>query len=235
MQELTSPAFRERVDRETVVIVPFGALEAHGPHLPLGADTFQAEAVARAVGERTGALVAPTVPYGICQTFAAFSGTVSLSFDTLRSLARDILEGLARHGVRRVLCLTGHGSVQQIAALREAARSVTEAHGARIFVVCDYEVACRVPEGSDPELKGHAGALETSRVMAIREELVLGAPEVRFQPPPAWDVAPEPSVYFPDGVRGDPTRASRALGDAVQAAVVDRLVEMVESLGSEEL
>ena len=230
VRKLTCSAFRRLVTPKTVVIVPFGALESHGSHLPLGADTFQAEAVAVAVSRRTGALVAPAVPYGVCPTFASFPGTVSLSFDTFRDLAREILEGFARHGVRRVLCLTGHGSATQVTALREAARSVADSEGMRVFVLSDYDVARQTTAGAEPALGGHAGALETSRLLAIQGHLVEGAPSVRYVPPPPWEVSPDPSLYFPDGVRGDPSLASREAGEAIQAEVVDRVVELVEEL-----
>jgi creatinine amidohydrolase len=118
-------------------------------------------------------------------------------------------------------------------ALREAALEAVEAHGMRIFVVCDFEIARLSPQGSEPDLGGHAGALETSRLLALRGELVRGTPRVRYRPPPPGLVAPDPELYFPDGVRGDPTKASMELGQRLQEAVIQALVELVEALKKE--
>src|ERR1700693_3455696 len=89
--DLDSRSFERFVEGSSLVIVPVGAVEAHGPHLPLIADQIQAEATARPLAERVGGWVAPTLAYRVCQSARGFPGTISLSLGTLTRLAREVL------------------------------------------------------------------------------------------------------------------------------------------------
>src|SRR5215472_5306080 len=106
--ELDSRSFERALGSNPIVIVPVGALEAHGPHLPLGADQLQAEATAMAIADRLGALVAPTLAYGACPGTRGFPGTVSVSLATLAESAAAVLSEFARMGARRLLVVSGH-------------------------------------------------------------------------------------------------------------------------------
>ena len=81
-----------------VVIVPFGTVEQHGSHLPLSTDTLQAHSIAVRAASEAGALVAPPVHYGQCSSTRNHPGTITISGDTLRSLAKDIILALAGQG-----------------------------------------------------------------------------------------------------------------------------------------
>ena len=121
---LTMPEFQAAVARNPWLILPVGTTEEHGPHLPLGADTVQAERIAAAVAERTGALVAAPIPYGLCRTTRHFPGTVSISYETVERLALEILRGFAAQGLRRFLVYSGHAGSAHMVALRQAALSL---------------------------------------------------------------------------------------------------------------
>lgn len=90
LAHLTWPDAKKAAEANRLVIVPTGAIEAHGPHLPLDIDTQQVEVVSLRLAERIGALVAPAVVYGYSTTFMGFAGTVScLQRPTSRSCSRS--------------------------------------------------------------------------------------------------------------------------------------------------
>jgi len=89
IEEMTTTELKKEIDRNPVVILPVGATEAHGPHLPLGTDSFQPEAVADMLASRIGGLVAPPIKYGHHSSTRNMVGTIGISFDTLRALVRE--------------------------------------------------------------------------------------------------------------------------------------------------
>jgi creatinine amidohydrolase len=213
------------------VIVPVGALEAHGPHLPLGADQIQAEATAGALAERTDGLVAPTLPYGSAPSARRFPGTVSLSIPQLETHAEGVLCELARSGVRRILVLSGHGERGHMAALREAAEITMRTYPeARIVVLCDYDFVYELRGKESPPTDGHAGLLETSRVMAIAPETVgSDRPVVENHHSPFLPGSPT-EAEWPESVIGDTRPASAELGRRVQEHVLARLEQTARDL-----
>jgi creatinine amidohydrolase len=229
--ELDSRSFEALVPLNPLVIVPVGALEAHGPHLPLGADQIQAETTARALAERVGAFVAPTLPYGVCAGTRPFPGTVSVSLDTLERMARDVLAEFVRMGVRRLLVLSGHAAHGHMAALKAAADEVVRDHPvARAVVLSDYDFVYELRGTESPETDGHGGLLETSRVLAMTPRLV-GAARPRVAYRGSRFRAGEPTAEeWPESVMGDTTAASAELGERVQEHVLARLEATVAEL-----
>lgn len=117
MQDTTWMEYRDAVDREACVIVPFGWIEQHGPHLPLDTDYVVANRLAERVAERTDAIVGAPISFGYTSQAMSgggqiFPGTTSLDGDTLIRLTRDVVRELFQHGVRKVLLLSGHGENQ---------------------------------------------------------------------------------------------------------------------------
>jgi creatinine amidohydrolase len=229
--DLDSRTFERKLAGNPLVIVPVGALEAHGPHLPLGADQIQAEATAATVAERLDALIAPTIPYGSSPGARRFPGTVSLSMAQLGANAAGVLSELARTGVRRILVLSGHAERGHMAALREAADDAMRLHPeARVVVLSDYDFVYELRGRESPASDGHAGLLETSRVLALAPETVGSErPSVENRRSPFLP-GPGSETEWPESVIGDTRPASPELGRRVQAHVVDRLVETVAAL-----
>lgn len=229
--DLDSRSFERRIADNLLLILPVGALEAHGPHLPLAADQIQAEATAAALAARTGGLVAPTIAYGSCPTAREFPGTVSLSIAELEEHARGVIAEFARMGVRRLLVLSGHAERGHMAALREAADRVRrENPRLRVIVLSDYDFVYELRGELAPPTDGHGGLLETSRVLHLapervgRERPVVDGRGSAFVPG-----APEPGAW-PESVVGDTRPASGELGARIQAHVLDRLLATVASL-----
>ena len=228
IDRLDSRSFERRLAAGALVILPVGALEAHGPHLPLGADEIQARSTAEALAPELDAVIAPSIPFGACLASHPFPGTASLTVGTLDTLVHELLSEFVRMGARRILVLSGHAERGHMAALRDAAsRTMSEHPAARIMVVSDYEFVYELRGDLAPTTDGHGGLLETSRVLALAPESV--GPERPVVTPHYSPFVPAvPTVAeWPESVQGDTRPATAELGAKVQAHVLKRLREVV--------
>jgi creatinine amidohydrolase len=213
------------------VILPVGALEAHGPHLPLTADQIQAEGTARSLAARTGGWVAPTLTYGVCTAARRFPGTVSLSLATLTAVSRELISEFGRNGVRRLLVLSGHAEANHMAALRTGAEEAVVAHpGLRGVVLSDYDFVYERRGIDAPSTDGHGGLLETSRVLYLAPETVGAERPIGQRGGSSFRPAPPTEAEWPESVVGDTTAASAELGARLQGHVLLRLEETVRAL-----
>jgi len=160
-----------------VAIVPLGATEAHGPHLPLATDVIIAEAMARAGAERLSArgvtsLVTPTVALTPAPFAEAFPGTLSVRPETLVALLEDVADALAAQGVSRLAILSAHLDPTHLGAVREAIETI-RADGRRVAFPDLTRKALAARLGEEFQSGAcHAGRFESSIVMAERPELV---------------------------------------------------------------
>jgi creatinine amidohydrolase len=160
-----------RLSSSGMVIVPVGSTEQHGLHLGLGTDWIIAWELAKRVGEIKGIPVLPVLPYGVAVHHMDFPGTITLSFNTFKSVIMDVLESLHRHGVSKVLFINGHGG--NLNALLEACREARTKFN-MICVVCQW---WDVLAGMGLTVEGqpaqtHAGYAETALMLALRPESV---------------------------------------------------------------
>src|SRR5919197_3743212 len=103
---MTSAQVRAELGRgRSTVVVPFGAVEQHGSHLPLDTDAVLADRLGPILAERLDALCAATIPIGCSQHHLAFAGTLSLRPQTLQMIVHELVDSLVGHGVRRVVLL----------------------------------------------------------------------------------------------------------------------------------
>lgn len=226
--QLTSDEFAERVKRDHLVVLPFGSIEEHGSHLPLGTDSFQCEEVVKRIAEMFGALVLPPMRYGECRTTRGFPGTISLRSETVRAFTEDVLTELARNGVSNVLVLSGHAGSGHMAAIRLGAQRAVEVHSRlKIMVLSDYDIAYDLAGKEFPRDDGHAGLIETSRMLAIRPDLVGDERPVGAARPPRFMIVSDPERYIPTGVMGDPTGSSAETGRRIDDYVVEKLSAMI--------
>lgn len=225
--ELTSAeaARIARRRKKPVVILPMGALEAHGGHLPLWTDSITPYALACRVAKRTGALVLPPIEYGFCYTLRPWAGTVSLKSRTLSLVIRDIARELVRNGFDRILFMNGHGANATIAGhvLKELADEIK-------FTACIvswWEI--RELESKLGISAGHADENEASMVMALsgwQKHPSRQAASHRY----FGRVIPMPKDQFTKyGYSGKVGGESKEKGEKMAAIVVDKLVKLVKA------
>lgn len=163
LEELTSPELRRVVESGVATaVVPFGSIEAHGGHLPLGSDALLADFVGAAVAERLGAVLAPTVRVGCAEAHMQGSGTLSVPPETLRDVALHIARSLITHGFRVIVLVSTHGGNR--AVLENAARQLNEQQ--------PDVIACAPRGDLGPTPGAHSGKWLTSVMLVVRPDLV---------------------------------------------------------------
>jgi mycofactocin precursor peptide peptidase len=223
----------------TTVILPLGATEQHGPHLPLGTDTVRALALAeRVTAHLPDALIAPPLPVGCSDEHTGFAGLLSLNTTTLVQVIIDCAGRMVAWGMRRLLLLSAHGGNDQALA-QVVVRLKRELPDLLVWTPADLlRVGAGVPaiaqaDGLGPEVVGlHAGEGETSEMLCLRPDLVRRA---AVAPGYTGDmdaiIATLQAVGLrpvtPNGVLGDPrpaeaTRGARYL-EAYAAAIAMEL------------
>ncbi len=232
IEDITMAEFEAGLARTRTVLIPFGATEEHGTHLPLATDTLQAMEIGRKLAERRPIFIAPPIHYGVCRSSSDHPGTISIRTETLKSLALDIVASLYRQGLRNVVILSGHAGGTHNAALIDAGEEMLRRHPElKLAVLTEYLLAAG--EGKDIiETAGdsHAGEIETSRILHSHPQLVKGEGEREFPSFPAGILVRDKRRYWPGGVWGDPTRASAEKGARIEHVVLDALERLVEQL-----
>jgi creatinine amidohydrolase len=160
---------------DALVILPVGATEQHGPHLPVGTDRFAVEAIARAAAAEAATqipvLVAPTLPFGSSHHHLPFGGTLSLSTETYFRALYELAESLITSGFQRIFILNGHGGNSELIQL--VVRDLALMHDADLATAPYWTIAWEALVAAQAnDRAGHAGTFETALVMAMRPELV---------------------------------------------------------------
>ena len=237
LDELSTNEAAEAAKEGRVVIFPIGSVEEHGSHLPLATDSVQPEYIALEVAKRTGCLVAPPFRYGICNATRNFPGTITIQFDTLYKLALDVLSELIRNGFNRIIVMSGHAGNSHMVALRLAAQEVVakndetpRSEKVRIMVLSDFDFAEELATELANPKDGHAGTIETARMMAIRPDLIKAEGKADVWRMPRFEVLAHPEVFFPSGVNGDPTAASAKKGQKINDYIINEVEKLVKTL-----
>ncbi len=230
LADMTMTQVEEALATCKSVLIPFGALEEHGPHLPLSTDTLQAFAVGSKASQLIPLFVAPPVHYGNCRSTSCHPGTVSISTATLKGLLKDIVRSFYRQGVRNVIALTGHAGGAHRMALQDAGEELLdELPELKIAVVTEYELAKEEGRGLVETVgDAHAGEIETSRILHSHPHLVRGSAPEEYPAFPTGVLVRDKRRYWPGGVWGDPSKASADKGRRLEELVVRKIVELVK-------
>ncbi len=240
--ELTWPEAKDRLGQVDIALLPVGAIEQHGPHLPLDTDAFDAAHLAREVAAACSVprpLVLPLIPYGVSYHHADFAGTIDIGPDTLARLVHEIGMSAARNGIKKLVIINAHGGNN--AALHFAAQLINR--DARIFTCVDSGETsdADIDQMAETQNDVHAGEIETSTSLALRPDLVQLDKAKKFVPKFSshyLDFTSKRSVTWyartarisTSGVLGDPTKATREKGERIWAVMIKNLVELVEHL-----
>jgi len=240
--ELTWPEAENILQQVDVAILPVGAIEQHGPHLPLDTDAFDAEYLAHQVAAACSdpkPLVLPLIPYGVSYHHDDFKGTISIGNETLSRMVHEIGLGAARNGIKKLLIINGHGG--NAPSLNYAAQMINR--DTKIFVSVD------TGETSDSDIYKmietpndvHAGEFETSTTLAIRPHLVkmdhaaksvpqFSSRYLNFTSKRGISWYAYTKRISETGVMGDPTKATREKGQKMWKIMIGHLVAFVEDL-----
>ena len=236
------PEIEARLKFVDTAILPCGAIEQHGLHLPVDVDYFDAYYMAKKVAEKCAKpkpFVLPPIPYGVSYHHSEFKGTISVTNNALSALIYDIGMSLAHNGIKKLVILNGHGDNKP--TLTYAAQMINR--DAKIFVCVE------TGETSDVDLYNlidtpndiHAGEIETSTTLALRPELVdmdKAVDETLDLDNEYLDFTSQRGVNWyvhtrrisHSGVMGNAQKATVEKGKKMWAISIDKMVEFIESI-----
>jgi creatinine amidohydrolase len=217
------------------VVVPCGAVEQHGRHLPLDVDAVHAERLGVEVAERLGtALVAPTIRVGVSPHHMAFPGTISLQPETFEAIYSDYCRSLAAHGFRTILCFSAHGGNFSLLAEMEQRLNSLVGPSSRVIVFADlqglletWRSAVTDAGGPPDHVGGHADVAESSVYSYLRPGQVRTERLDRGYTGPVDDAVLDRmftggvKAITDTGVMGDPHGLSSAIGELCVQRVAD--------------
>jgi creatinine amidohydrolase len=220
-------------------VMGVGALEQHGPHLPLATDTIIAADVARRLAEATDGLLLPPAPFGDAWNNEGFPGTISISPETVRAVIVDIGRGLKAAGVSGLIVVNGHFGNRE--PIGRASRELQQSHQFPVLYL-DYpgleRLAAEICE-SEPAAPSfyHADEVETSMILALQPGAVrmeLAKPEYPAFPPTYGSEPIMLHTFSATGVFGDPTAATAEKGERLLSGItvecMNRVRPFVRSL-----
>lgn len=244
--DLTSFEIAQRLSERSILCLPLGAIEQHGPHLPLNTDVVVAESLTREIvarwGEEFDLWQLPAVPLGLSREHDWAPGTLSLSIQGFVTLLRELASALVRAlPARNLVIVNGHGGNRGILE-----SLLHEFHGDFALNACaihPFDLAKVDDRPAVPDV--HGGQLETSVMLALapdllRRDLVTGfgrtsdaIENLIFDRGTSWPWRTDDPRLAHDGVIGDPSAASAELGAAIVNSVVDEaravLVRLLEN------
>ena len=247
LSQMTQMEIADIIAAGRPVILPTGATEAHGPHMPIDTDTHQVEHIAVLLAERIGAVVAPPLAYGISKTFEFFPGTMSLTIPTYQLMLFEIGAALIRQGFQHLIILNGNrpNGTANDAVARHLVDELDERHAFKVSAVSYWEPAAAAIDArrrSVPGGMGHGCEFETGFQLATRPDLVkLDRLAGAHYGPVGWDLVapttpvrtymrrPRPAVGHA-AIFGDPTVATAEAGAAFIEIVVSSLAETFANL-----
>ena len=236
--DLSALQLSAELSKDSIVVLPLGAIEQHGPHLPLNTDFVVADAVSRAAvekfGAETNAWLLPTLPFTKSNEHAWAAGTMWLSATTMMSVIDDIGRCVAATPAKKLMFINGHGGNSALMAMMN--RELRLKYGLQTFLAHPHMPADQGGSSAESELGMgvHGGVDETSVMLHLRPDLVDMSLAVRRVPE---GLAKNEHVkfggrvafgwlsndFFPEGHIGDPTGSSAELGARMFAGAVESL------------
>ena len=190
LDEMTGPEVEAALTKTDVLLLPVGATEAHGAHLPLGTDSFEARENCRRAAIRLKALecpvvIGPVIPFGTSSFHLGFAGTVSLGSNTMINLLKDVCMSLHETGFRKFALIHGHDG--NLPAMMVAAQDVVDQTADAQVMVLNWlmplsKVYHTIQTSSKQE--GHGGEGETARILVTHPGLVHLDRSIKHHVPP---------------------------------------------------
>ncbi|MGE5614554.1 MAG: creatininase family protein [Bacillota bacterium] len=244
--DYTTYEMKEFIKKDPVVIIPVGAYEQHGPHLAINTDAVIAENICKAVVEKsqTPCVSLPPVWAGISEHHMKFSGSLTLKHSTMSAFLYDILDSLARHGIRKVLAVNSHGG--NMIPLNEALTRASVVYGGTFALLTYWNMISKeISSLRKSEFGGisHGGEMETSLQLFfnpknVRKDRIPPANNVKGSS--YWSAemfsSNKITMYRPYdqlselGHIGDPAKGTVEFGKAVFELVVEKIIKLVDAI-----
>lgn len=245
LSALRAPELPSALSKESIIVLPLGAIEQHGPHLPLNTDFVVADEVSHAavnaVGEETQSWLLPTLPFTKSNEHAWSAGTMWLSASTLMAVLDDIARSVASTPAKKLLFVNGHGGNSALTAMMN--REIRLKWGLQTFLAHPHMPADQGGSSAASELGMgvHGGMDETSVMLHLRPELVDMSLAVRRVPEKLADNQHVrfggrvafgwlSNDFFPEGHIGDPTGANAEIGKSMFDSAVSSLGEALKEI-----
>lgn len=244
-KELNSISFKEfKKESKGVAIIPYGCLEKHGYHLPLGTDMYTSETVSVEASNLEPALVVPIAPYGIISEAQHREGCLSISSSLQYQILEELCDELVRNGYNKIIIVNGHGGNCNFLKYFSQSR-LEKKHD---YIVYVYDVFFQTPEqkkayidkfGPFPE-GGHADLYETAQIMSIDNSLVHM--ENMIDSPLQHTEIPRKHTYsdkglftaiwwyskYPEHFAGNPIDADVEKGDYIMNECIHNLANVIK-------
>jgi creatinine amidohydrolase len=247
LYNLTSPQVSD-LDRSIVVVIPFGSVEQHSLHLPLGTDSIIGEAIARRLEQALPeqVLLLPMMWLGCSRHHMDFAGSLTAEIETFIDVGEQLVSSMAEHGFRNFILLNSHGgNVNKVSIMAEKLRyklgSTVKVAAVTYWHLIGEEIQAirQTPIGG----MGHSGELETSVMLVVRPELVRNdlidadGPENPskfegrdlFAPGKVAVAKPFKEMTRHGGI-GDPRKASSEKGERILSVIIEKLAEVVNEI-----
>ena len=240
-EELTSADFRDAIAQaQGTCLLPFGILEKHGPHLPLGTDLLDVRYAALHAAEQNYAVVFPEYYFG--QIFEAKheAGTIAYSAELQLKLLQETTDEMARNGCKKIIIVNGHGGNENLLPYF-AQSQLDRPHDYVVYVQWGREEPQGGPEKKD-HVDMHAGETETSTMMIARPDLVhqdraaseSGADQKRVSLPDDVYTGIWWYARFPNHYSGEGALATKELGTFAMNAWIAAIDEAIRAVKADE-
>ena len=234
LETITMNEFKKYLKQTKTIVFPFGTIEEHGSHLPLHTDAMIIEEALKSVAKKKRFFLAPLMYYGVCTTTKNHPGTISITSETLRRFAYDLVMDAHKKGLRNVLLISGHGGSLHMSALKETAEILIEQlKGVRIAVFSPYDLLWKELSAlAETPNDSHAGEIETSMMLYLAPDLVKGRAAEEYPSIPKPFVVKDKIKYWPGGVWGNPKKASAEKGEKAMRLIIDTIAEVLDKIES---
>ncbi len=240
--KMTRPEVEKYLEKNDVALFPVGSTEQHGKHLPFDNDAFSAFEIAKRVGEKTGVIYTPAMPFGYSKHHLNFPGSISLESQTLVKAYKEVCMSLIKNGFKKIVIMNGHGG--NTAWISQAQAEIFYETGIRVFSLMIFNsergFGAEALKILEQEEGGHACEMETSFSVSMGQRVDEKA-VTDWKEPKNWteftrkykDKVSTPRMFdevTEIGSLGEPTKYSIEKGKKMVDAVVDDISGFIMDL-----
>ncbi|RCW49804.1 creatininase family protein [Halanaerobium sp. ST460_2HS_T2] len=233
IEYMKRPEVEAAFEKYNTVILPIGATEQHGPHMPYGTDTYLAHEMSVRLAKKIKSLILPAMPFGYSWVWRDIPGSVVISVEHVKGIVKDIAHSMARNGMEKMIIINGHGANDS--ALKYAVRELSDEINMEIyyFTYPGLKEASKHSESEKWHGMVHACELETSWLLTVYPELCDMDKAVKEYPNDREAVKYHNSslpmgALSNSGVFGDATKATKEKGEVMMEELVNYMFDILE-------